>query len=129
MSLSRDEFLQRTKRRYANVTLRDGQTVRLQSLTEGERSDFETAPIKQNDQQREERLKATRMRLLVRCIVDNEGKRLFGNEEYGLLAELDSSDTSRLFDKALEHTGFAESDVEAIAKNSPSTPDEDSQSS
>ena len=102
MPLTREEILSRSDRRYL-----DQGDWRLQSLTlsewsawESERFDLEKAKITK------ERMASMRQRLLVRCLVDAEGRRLFEDGEWNLLNGLDAGVMGDLYDAAMRHCGF-----------------------
>lgn len=109
----RDALLKKPKRRYADATLPDGDKVRIQSLNEREKAGFEAFVV--NNKQKMSELRA---RLLILCIVDGDGKRLFGDEDFGAICEMDGGITAAIFDVAQEHCGFAPGDIEESVKNS-----------
>lgn len=111
MSATREDFLRSisSQRRYKDVLLpRQQITVRVQSLTERERSRYElfsTAPDGRYD--RMLNMSARRF-LLALCLVDDAGKRLLGDtdEELDILAEMDAGDAGVLFSACREHCGL-----------------------
>lgn len=113
MALTREEILSRSGRRY----LEQGD-FRLQSLTlsewsawEAERFDLDKAKITK------ERMASMRQRLLVRCLVDADGRRLFDDGEWNLLSSLDAGVMGDLYDAAFKHCGFDRDDTEASGKD------------
>ena len=113
MALTREEILSRSGRRY----LEQGD-FRLQSLTlsewsawEAERFDLDKAKITK------ERMASMRQRLLVRCLVDADGRRLFDDGEWNLLSSLDAGVMGDLYDAAHKHCGFDRDDTEAAGKD------------
>lgn len=116
MGLSRDEFLGQREVRYMDVPIGDnGQTVRIKSLTELERSSFEVTCGAGTNKKRS--LRDSRALLLCRCIVDEDGNLMMGDDDVERLHEMDARITGRVFDAAVKHIGISNEDVESLAKN------------
>lgn len=118
MSVTREIFLRKPEARYREVSLPAcGLTVRIRSLTEAEKTNYERALYDKKGEQIPGRLKDSRARLICLCLVDDEGKQLLlpGDEQDVL--ELDSADTSALWDACWEHVGFQRQPVVDDAKN------------
>ena len=112
--LDRNALLAKNKkRRYQELELPTGGMVRIQSLTEAEQSQYETDMLsggepknvrgKRKDgdnrlQLSKKALLVARLKLIVKCLVDAEGVRLFKDEEYTALEEMDAADTKVIFD-------------------------------
>lgn len=110
------------KRRYKTVTLPvSGLTVRIQSLTAGERARYEAAPISPDGKLRTERIADAESRLLVKCIVDENGNRLFSDAQIGELAEWDGADSAYLYRECTQLCGVNLNAIESLAKNSNGT--------
>lgn len=108
-----------TKRRFRDVTIPEtGDTFRLRSLSDRERSKYETDTLTKSGKVNTHRVEDSKRRLLVLTLVDAEGNRLFRDNETDQLADVDGLLIGRLFDAAREHCGFEEGDVEELAKNS-----------
>ena len=111
MSVNRETFLRSISsvRRYREVLLpRQIITVRIQSLTERERSRYElyaTAPDGRYDRMLN---MSSRRFLLALCLVDADGKRLLGDtdEELDILADMDAGDAGVLFAACRDHCGM-----------------------
>lgn len=58
-----------------------------------------------------------RAKFLARCLCDDQGQRLFSDEQIEQLAKKSAKVVSRLFDKAAAHNAITEKDVEELAKN------------
>lgn len=119
----RDALLGMTKRRYAEVKCGD-MTFRLQSLTEAEKSHFEKSILTSKGKIKDD----ARRRLLVATLVDSDGKRLLTDADLRQLSELDGKVSQKLAAAAMEHTGFTDSDMDDLEKNSDSIHDESSYS-
>lgn len=104
--LSRDGLLQKTKRRYVDVQLPSGGVARLQSLTELERSEYNSSLLDKKGELDREKLTFGTMMLLCRMLVDQDNKRMFLDHEHEILASIDSLDMEVLGDEARKHIGF-----------------------
>ena len=92
MALSKQDILKQfASRRYDEV-----QGIRLQSLTELELSKLESLWA-QRYHDTKQMNPVMRRELLCLCIVDDEGNRIFSNDEVDALAELDGGVTSQLY--------------------------------
>lgn len=112
------------KRRYKDVTLPcSGLTVRLQSLTEWELSNYQTEMLSKKGPagsfSKSKLLDANR-RLFLLCIVDESGARMLNESHLPVLAEWDSADTSYLYEECSKHCGINRDDIEDLVKNSDS---------
>jgi hypothetical protein len=63
-----------------------------------------------------------RARLLVRCIADADGNRLFADRDAAALGECPSDLLDRVFAVAQRANGMTPADVESLTKNSDSAP-------
>ena len=115
--LTREQILEKSKRRYREVELSTGGTIRLQSLTEIERGEYNSEMLTDDGSVDKEQLKLGTAKLLVRMIVDESGKTMFYETEWPLIAELDSLVTEEVGDAARDHIGFNRS----AEKKSPAT--------
>lgn len=104
--LSREGLLQKSKRRYLDVFLPSGGTARLQSLTELERSEYNSSLLDKRGELDREKLTYGTMMLLCRMLVDEDNKRMFLDHEHEILASIDSLDMEILGDEARKHIGF-----------------------
>jgi len=106
MILSREQLLERTKRRIIDVALSNGDVVKLQSLTEIERAEYNAEMLLDDGSVDKEQFKFGTAKLLCRMVVDETGKRMFHDNEWEIIAELDSLVTEELGDAARKHIGF-----------------------
>lgn len=58
-----------------------------------------------------------RAKLVARCIVDEDGQRLFGEGEIGLLGKKSAAALDRVFAVAQRLSGLSSQDVEELTKN------------
>ncbi len=117
---NREALLKLCKRRYATVDIPERNiTVRIQSLSENEKSQYETCLIAKNGKGiMRERLQDATRRLLALCIVDDNGNRIFTDGDLSELANLDAFVSSRIYDACQEHCGFNKGDIDETVKNS-----------
>jgi len=125
MILTRGELLGLTTRRYRLVHLPDGD-VRIRSLTESEKTDFEASILNTKGDYSLSKMKAQRRRLIALCLVDDKHNLLLQPGDEELLKNIDGAIASRLYDECREHCGFEEGDIEDLVKNSASVPANDS---
>ena len=126
--MTREAILGLTARRYMVVGLPDGKQVRIQSLSEREKSSFEMQQISKRGSVNKSKIEASRRRLLCLCLVDDKGNRLFGDDDADKLRDVDGGITSALFDAVQKHVGFEDGDIEELAKNSNAIQGDDSDS-
>ena len=119
---TRDELLGLTKRRFKTVDIRElDLQFRIQSLTEREKSEYETALLTKTGRSvSRERLTDAARRLIVLCLVDDDNNRLLETGDVMSLSGLDSIVTTKIYDECQDHCGFGEHDIEQIVKNSES---------
>lgn len=115
---TRDQLFAPAARRYATVQLpTSGLTVRIQSLTERERTAFQAAFITRTGDTNRERLLDAGRRLIVLCVVDAAGNRLLNDGDIQKLADWDAADTQFLYAECGKHTGISGNPDEAERKN------------
>lgn len=93
-----------------------GGTVRMRGLTGSERDAYESSLFQQRGEKRILRMENVRARLVARCIVDDEGNRLFSDEEVKALGGKSGKVLDRLFDEARKLSGLTAEDVEELAE-------------
>lgn len=109
-------LLAATNRRYRDVRVA-GTLWRLQSLTEGERSRYERAVWAATGADRDALMASAKRRLLVLCLVDEQGRRLLHDDDADALEVVDGAITGALFDAASAHIGLLAGDLEEAVKN------------
>lgn len=118
----RDALLALTKRRFADVQLPGGETVRIRSLTERERSKYESETLTKKGDLNQSKLADAKRRLIALCICDGEGNTILQADDVKALEDVDSAVTQTLYDAIRLHCGFDQRDVEELVKNSGGTP-------
>ncbi len=110
-----------TARRYKVVELPvSGHTVRIQSLTERELSNYEASawkPGKVGQEMDPAKIKTAGPRLIVLCMVDAAGNRMLNETHVAKLAEWDSFDVEFLHKACNVHVGIGRTDLEDLEKN------------
>lgn len=126
MALNREQLLaQRNKRRMEEVPVPEwGGSVFVRELSAADRDAFETSSLLLG---RKGEVKGTnlvnmRARLAVLTICDEDGQRLFGEEDVVALGEMSASALQRVFEMAQRLSGFTDKDMEELEKNSVSGP-------
>lgn len=119
--LTREQILHSNPRSYKDVRAPElGGTIRVQSLTGKEFEDYQATNRGKPDKNGNVPtiFAGSVARLLVRCIVDQEGKRIFGDDDAPALAEANAAALNRLFRAACKLNGIGESEMEEMVKNS-----------
>jgi hypothetical protein len=88
-------------------------TVRIRMMTGTERDSFENSIYKGGKQD----MQNIRSKLLVNCLIDGEGKRLFKQADIEQLGGKSAAVLDRLFKIAQELNGMGAGEVELLAKN------------
>lgn len=97
----------------------DGAHVFVRVLTGTERDAWEVYSVEQQRLYRSEvGYPGFRAALLVRCLCDEKGERIFLDTDVEELGKQPASVVSRLFDAAHKLNGISKSDVEELQKNS-----------
>jgi len=125
--LTRDQLLGQCERRYRDVELPGGGSVRIRSLSEKEKSAYETELMTGKGTFRRSRLDDAKRRLMVLCLVDEDGQPLLQRGDTAALENLDGAVTSHIYDEIREHCGFDAEDIEEAVKNSNAVRVDDSQ--
>lgn len=94
-----------------------GGTVNVRGMRGVERDAFEASMFEDDGDKRKRNIANLRARLLVRCLVDAEGKRLFEDEDAAELGLRNARVLDRLYDVASELSGIGPGAIEASAKN------------
>lgn len=92
--------------------------VILREMTGAERDDFEASMFVGQGKMRKQNLSNLRARMLARCIIDEDGNRLFSDAEIDALGGKSASALDRLFAVAQRLNGLGNADVEVLAGNS-----------
>lgn len=111
-------FATAVDRRFKVVTLPSGRQVRIRSLRESEKARFEASVLTRKGEFSINKIREQRARLIIECVVDQEGRPLFSEEHLAELLQQDGAEMARLYDECRTFCGFDEDAIEELAKNS-----------
>lgn len=131
MTLTRDEFLKKTERRFLTVELPSGGEMRLRSLKRSEIRQWRRSWINSKGNVDARKLEYSDDCLLAMTLVDADGNPLFTVKEAqdGVFDDLDGADSAMLIDETIELNKLGrrqEQKAEAALKNSEETRGNDS---
>lgn len=124
MALTREQILSAGDIRTETVQVSEwGGPVIVRGLTAKERDAFEETWFETIDrgaagESSVRRMENLRARLLVRCLVDEQGKLLFGESDADALGGKSAKAVHRLFTVARRLSGMSTADVDTLTKNS-----------
>ena len=124
MTLGRSELLAPAERMFQPVNTPVG-AVRLRSVTERERSQFEADTLDKTGKLSKRGMMTVKPRLIVMCVVDEKGEPLFTSADVDRLLDMDSVTCNLISDAAQKLAGITESDLEELEKNCEAHPGED----
>lgn len=104
-------------------------TVLVQGLNGEERDALEGSMIKGKGKNAEVNLANLRAKLVARSIVDEEGNRLFSDNDIPALAKKSAAALDRVYTVAQRLSRITQEDVDELTKNSETVPNEPSGSS
>ena len=126
MALSKTDILDADDMPREEVAVPEwGGTVLVRTMTAAERDSFEARVIGTDGIRNLANIRAT---LCARCIVDEQGKRLFGDGDIDLLGQKSAAAVDRVFAVCQRLNGLTPDDVEELAKNLPGDPEGSSSS-
>ena len=106
MALTKDQILGAVDFKYEEVDVPEwGGSVRLRGLSASERDEFEASIGVTQD------LTNMRSRLVVNCLTDEEGNRLFKNSEAKQLGDKNANVVNILFDMCRHLSGMSDDDL------------------
>lgn len=128
MPLSREEILGANDRKTRDVSVPEwGGSVCVRALSGTERDAYEAGIVQlRGDGTKLVNLKNLRGRLVSLACVDDEGNRLFSDEDAIALGDKSASALERVFEVARRLSGLSEDDVEELAETFDSAPSGDS---
>ena len=116
--LSRDDILQINDLLTEEVYVPEwGAWIRVRALTGAERDAFEQSIVEQRGKDTRMNLRNIRAKLVAMCVVDEEGNRVFRDEDAELLGKKSAAALNRLFEVAQRLSGLRPEDVEELAGN------------
>jgi hypothetical protein len=119
MRLSKDDILKADDRATEEVDCPEwGGSVLVRGMSGRERDAFEVSTTQQRGRGPATRdLVNIRAKLVARCVVDDEGERLFTDADVTALGEKSGAVIDRLFDVASRLSGMAEGDEQEMARD------------
>lgn len=126
--LSKDQILTADDLQTEDVEVPEwGGTVRLRGLTGAERDAYEYAMIQAREKGNLGKV-GVRSGFVAKCIVDEQGQRVFSDGDIQKLGMKSSAVLDRLFEKAAKLSRFGDDDVDELAGNLDETDGEPSPS-
>jgi len=124
--LDRESILAADDRKYEVVECPEwGGEVRLKSISGTQRDAYEQSLIQSNGNDRKMNLRNARVKLIVLCAVDGEGRSLFSAEDVSALGRRNAAPIDRLFDACKKLAGMGDDDVEKLTEDFGATRDDD----
>jgi hypothetical protein len=118
LRLSRDDILKKDDLPTEEVHVPEwGGTVLVRGMTGRERDEFEASMAQQRGGQLVQNWANTRAKIVIRCTVDEDGKRLFDAADIDVLGEKSGAALDRVFEVATRLSGMGEKDVEDLTAN------------
>lgn len=106
-----------------------GGEVRVRMLTGEERDAYEASMVElKKDGSAKANRDNVRARLLILCIVNEQGEQMFNRADIKLLGRKSAKALERVIEKVNELNGITEKDIEELAEGFDSAPSEDSTS-
>lgn len=94
-----------------------GGTVRVRGMSGTERDAYEASILEQRGNDRKVNLANARAKLVVRCLVDENGALLFTPDDVRVLGRKSAKALERVFDAARRASGMTEADIEKLTEN------------
>lgn len=123
--LTKDQILTADRKKTIDVPVKKwGGDVRLQELSASDRDMWENESFVLNAEGTGAKFnpKHARARLVVRCIVDDKGKRMFSDDEVAAIGSLSASTIQRLFNAARKLNAISNEDLQELEGNSAAGP-------
>lgn len=113
--LNRDDILAQDNLNTEDVSVPEwGGEVRVREMTASDRDTFEARFA---NTEGKANMNNVRAELVSKCVVDEEGNRLFTKEDMKKLADKSASAMDRIFQKTLELSGMSQDSQEEEVKN------------
>lgn len=122
--LTQAQILAADRRKTRDITVPEwGGEVRLQEMSGDERDAWEAETFRQDPQgQTQLNSLQVRSRLLLRCLIGGDGRRLFADDEIARLGCLSASSLQKLYTEALALNQLRSEDLEGLEGNSGAGP-------
>lgn len=93
----------------------------VQGMTGADRDAFEASLVVGRGKKRDVSTENVRAKLAVRCLITEDGARIFKDGEHAILGGLPAELLSPIFDLAQELSGISDEDIDELGKSSPTT--------
>ena len=121
MRLSRDDILKAEDLITEEVDLSDlpgyNGSVLVRGMTGRERDEFESSMMERRGGRLVQNTANVRAKIATRCIVDDDGNRVFADTDVAALGEKSAAALARVFDVASRLSKLSEEDVEELTEN------------
>lgn len=115
--LNRDAILTAVDLKAETVSVPEwGGEVAVRGMSGAERDSFEQSLFVGEGTDRKFSAENVRAKLLVRCIVDHKGVRVFKDEDAALLGQRNAATLDRVYDVAQRLSGIGKGDLDAAVK-------------
>lgn len=128
--LTKSQILAADRKKSVDVPVKEwGGSVRLQELSASDRDMWENESFALDAEGRPKfNPKHARARLVVRCLIDGEGKRMFTDDEVASIGSLSAATVQKLFNAARKLNAITEGDMRELEGNSDADPSDGSSS-
>ncbi len=117
--LTREQILQAQDIKTESVPVPEwGGEVLVRGMTGQERDAYEATIVRLNGTNPQMNLVNARAKLVARTVVDEQGARLFSDEDVKALAQKSAAALQRVYDKATHLCGLTQQDMDELTKNS-----------
>ena len=93
-------------------------SVMVRGLTGAQRDAYESSLMIGKGKSRDVNLKNARAKLVVLCVVDEDGRRLFTDADVAALGDKSAAALQRIFDAAQKLSGLSDQDIEELTGES-----------
>jgi hypothetical protein len=90
-------------------------TVMIRGLTGRERDDFEASMMERRGKHMVPNVANVRAKLIVKCVIDESGKRVFTDQDANEMGEHSAAAVNRIYEAASKLSGLTDEDVEELA--------------
>lgn len=122
--LTKEQILKADRKKTVDITVPEwGGSVRLQELSASDRDmwEAESFTFAENGEAKFNP-KHARARLVVRCIVDDTGRRMFTDDEVAAIGSLSAATVQKLFNAARKLNAISAEDMRELEGNSDAAP-------
>jgi hypothetical protein len=116
--LSRDDILKAEDLRTEEVDVPEwGGTVLVRGLTGRERDEYEGSVLEQRGSRLVPNTANVRAKLAVKCVIDEDGNRVFADTDANALGEKSGAAIDRVFEVASRLSGLGDTDVKELTED------------